>query len=50
MNLNDLLSNIHWISAILLTILSFVIGYAWHQPLLFGKIWKKENIPTNAEI
>lgn len=50
MNLIDFIANIHWIPVIVLTILSFVIGFAWHQPFLFGKTWKQENNPTNAPI
>ncbi len=43
MNLSSLISNIHWIPVIVLTIVSFIIGFAWHQPFLFGKTWKGEN-------
>jgi hypothetical protein len=43
MNFNSLISNIHWIPVIVLTIFSFLIGFAWHQPFLFGKRWKQEN-------
>ncbi len=50
MNLIDLIANIHWIPVIVLTILSFVLGFAWHQPFLFGKAWKRENNPTNAPV
>lgn len=47
MNYNYLISNIQWIPVILLTILSFVLGFIWHQPFLFGNIWKKENFGNN---
>ncbi len=47
MNLNILINNIHWIPVIVLTLFSFVIGFAWHQPFMFGKIWKKENYPDD---
>ena len=43
MNPHTLMSNIHWLPVLVMTILSFVIGFAWHQPFLFGKTWKKEN-------
>lgn len=43
MNITNLLSNIHWLPVIILTIASFVIGFLWHQPFMFGKIWEKEN-------
>lgn len=45
MNLNTLISNIHWVPVIVLTVASFIIGFAWHQPFLFGKLWKQENFP-----
>ncbi len=43
MDPHSLMANIHWLPVIVMTILSFVLGFAWHQPFLFGKIWKKEN-------
>jgi hypothetical protein len=50
MELNSLISNIQWIPVIVLTILSFVIGFAWHQPFLFGKTWKRQNNPGDVPI
>jgi NADH:ubiquinone oxidoreductase subunit 5 (subunit L)/multisubunit Na+/H+ antiporter MnhA subunit len=50
MDLNSLSSNFHWIPAIVLTIFSFLIGFSWQQPFLFGRTWKKENNPDNAPI
>jgi NADH:ubiquinone oxidoreductase subunit 5 (subunit L)/multisubunit Na+/H+ antiporter MnhA subunit len=50
MNLHDLISNVHWIPVIVLTIFSFVIGFLWHQPILFGKSWKNENNPDNIPV
>lgn len=47
MNLNDLISNIQWLSVFLLTIVSFFLGFIWHRPFLFGKIWTKENFGEN---
>lgn len=43
MNLSSLLSNIHWIPVIVITIISFALGAAWHQKFLFGKCWAEEN-------
>lgn len=43
MNGSELIFNIHWLPVIVLSVLSFVIGFAWHQPFLFGKTWKNEN-------
>ncbi len=45
MNISTLISNIHWLPVIVLTIISFLIGFVWHQPYLFGKTWNKENFP-----
>ena len=50
MTLSNLISNIHWIPVIVLTIISFIIGFIWHQPFLFGKTWKHENNPNNLPI
>jgi len=50
MSLDNLISNIHWIPVIVLTIFSFVIGFGWHQPLLFGRTWKRENNPDNVQL
>jgi len=46
MNIFHLVSNIHWIPVIVMTIFSFVLGFAWHQSFLFGKTWTKENQPN----
>ena len=50
MELDHLISNIHWITVIVLTLFSFVIGFSWHQPFLFGKTWKRENNPDNVQL
>ena len=50
MTLSNLISNIHWVPVIVLTIFSFLIGFAWHQPFLFGKTWKRENNPNDLPI
>ena len=49
MNSGNLLSNIHWVPVIALTVFSFVIGFAWHQPFLFGKTWTRENFPDGMK-
>ncbi|HCY41495.1 MAG TPA: hypothetical protein DHV48_09095 [Prolixibacteraceae bacterium] len=46
MNLATLMPNIHWIPVIVMTIVSFALGAAWHQKFLFGKTWTNENKPT----
>jgi hypothetical protein len=50
MNGNELISNIHWIAVVVLTVLSFLIGFIWHRPFLFGKSWKKENNPDDKPV
>jgi hypothetical protein len=47
MNLYILISTIHWIPVIVMTLFSFVIGTFWHRPFIFGKVWAKENNPNN---
>ncbi len=46
MQLNSIIANSHWLPVIVLTIVSFAIGFVWHQSLLFGKAWKSENFPN----
>ena len=46
MNLPALLPNIHWLPVIVMTIVSFALGAAWHQKFLFGKTWTAENKST----
>jgi Protein of unknown function (DUF1761) len=50
MNLLNLISNIHWLTVIILTVFSFLIGVIWHSPMFFGKAWKKENNPKNIPV
>ena len=50
MGLDNLISNIQWIPVIVLTLFSFVLGFSWHQPFLFGKTWKKENNPDDVQL
>ena len=49
MNLSNLILNIHWLPVFVMTIISFIIGFAWHQPFLFGKTWSKENNPNHVK-
>lgn len=43
MNLSELISNIHWLPVAVMTIYSFILGFLWHRPFLFGKVWEAEN-------
>lgn len=49
MELYFLVTNIHWLPVVVLTVLSFALGAAWHQPFLFGKTWNKEINPSQEE-
>jgi len=33
------LDNINWIAVLVGTVVSFLVGWAWYSPLLFGKKW-----------
>jgi hypothetical protein len=46
MNLATLISDIHWIPVIVMTIVSFTLGAVWHQKFLFGKTLTDENKST----
>lgn len=42
------LSHVHWIAVLAVTVGSFALGFAWHQPFLFGKRWAEENRESHA--
>jgi hypothetical protein len=46
MEFNILIANIQWIPVIIITLLSFGLGFIWHSSAFFGKLWKKENYPN----
>lgn len=43
MGLSWAFKNINWLAVIVMTAVSFLIGFAWHRAFLFGKTWQKEN-------
>ena len=43
MLVTDLFSAIHWLPVVVMTLVSFALGAFWHSPVLFGKLWEKEN-------
>ncbi|MGE5395201.1 MAG: DUF1761 domain-containing protein [Candidatus Saccharibacteria bacterium] len=49
MNLCGLISNIHWLPVIVMTLFSFILGALWHQHFLFGKTWLAENKLTDPK-
>ena len=48
MSFSALFANIQWIPVIITTVLSFVIGFVWHSPYLFGKTWKSLTFPKGG--
>jgi len=36
-------SNVQWLPALVMTLFSFILGFIWHRPELFGKTWEREN-------
>jgi len=49
MCISGVLSNINWLSVVVVTILSFPLGALWHSKLLFGEAWK-EDVNYNDDI
>lgn len=44
-------SNINWLTVVVVTMLSFILGGLWHSPVLFGKAWAKEiNKDSNTKV
>lgn len=37
--MNELTSNVNWLAVIIGAIVSFIIGWLWYSPILFGKKW-----------
>ena len=37
------ISTINWLAVIVAALSTFMIGGLWYSPLLFGKVWMKEN-------
>lgn len=37
--MNELTSNVNWLAVIIGTIVSFIIGWLWYSPILFGTKW-----------
>jgi hypothetical protein len=50
MDLLGMISNVHWIPVIVMTLFSFALGMLWHSSFLFGKTWANENNPNNIKI
>jgi len=45
MNISINFSEINWISVLVVTLLSFVLGALWHSSKLFGKAWAEDAKP-----
>ena len=39
----DLTANVNWIAVIVGTVLSFLLGWLWYSPKLFGVKWAEGN-------
>lgn len=37
--MNEVTSDVNWLAVIVGTIVSFLIGWLWYSPMLFGKKW-----------
>ncbi|WP_306258824.1 DUF1761 domain-containing protein [Pararhizobium sp. IMCC21322] len=37
--MSELTSNVNWLAVIIGTVVSFIIGWLWYSPVLFGKKW-----------
>lgn len=37
------ISTLNWLAVIVAALSNFIIGGLWYSPLLFGKVWMKEN-------
>lgn len=48
MSLSSHISRVHWVGVVTSTLGSFVLGFLWHQPFLFGKRWAEENRDSRA--
>lgn len=44
------ISTLNWLAVIVAAISTFLIGFLWYSPILFGKAWMKANGLTDAEI
>jgi hypothetical protein len=42
-------ANINWLAVLVATLVSFLIGYAWYSPLLFGKAWMRASGMTEEK-
>jgi hypothetical protein len=41
------ISTINWLAVLVAALSTFIIGGLWYSPLLFGKVWMKENNLTD---
>ena len=44
------ISTLNWLAVIVAALSNFLIGGLWYSPLLFGKIWMKENNITEEDL
>ena len=44
------ISTLNWWSVLVAALSNFIVGGLWYSPLLFGKLWMKENNFTKEEL
>lgn len=44
------ISTLNWLAIIVAALANFLVGGLWYSPLLFGKLWMKENNFTEEEL
>lgn len=44
------ISTLNWFAVIVAALSNFLIGGLWYSPILFGKIWMKENNFSDADL
>lgn len=44
------ISTLNWLAIIVAALANFLVGGLWYSPLLFGKLWMKENNFTEDEL
>ena len=39
--MDSLLTNVPWLSVVISTVVTFIVGWLWYSPMLFAKPWMK---------
>lgn len=43
MDMQNAFQNLNWLSIVAAAVSAFILGFFWYSPMLFSKIWMKEN-------